>query len=84
MKETGFSRKKRRESRGKEGILLHPSTTKPDMDETGEYKGNLQDSRNLLRFLARRIEPLLQPEFSSVDSKGIPTNSYGRKRRVLG
>ncbi|MEM2289057.1 MAG: transposase [Candidatus Hadarchaeales archaeon] len=39
--------------------------------------------RLLLRFLARRIEPLLQPEFFVMDSTGISTNFYSRKRGVL-
>ncbi|MEM2618843.1 MAG: hypothetical protein QW356_05110 [Candidatus Hadarchaeales archaeon] len=39
-------------------------------------------ARLLLRFLARRIEPLLQPEFFVMDSTGISTNFY-RKRRIL-
>lgn len=40
-------------------------------------------TRLLLRFLARRIEPLFQPEFFVMDSTGISTNFYSRKRRAL-
>jgi len=50
------------------------------MDETGEYKCNLQDSRNLLRFLARRMSPFSNRSFLRWTPKGsrrTPTAGRG-------